>query len=232
MVDEVTRIGDLMRLLHDRVTVERRRIAAGDAVYTAGQRFEFLHVVHAGLFKTVTAAADGRCQIVSLNFRGDWLGFDGIAAGRHGCDVVASCTGEVHSVRYDLLLAAGAADPSLMNAMHAGMSRTVNRMHDVLLARCSLPVAARVADFLRHWADTLGAHGQSRTRFTLHLPRADIGNYLGMTLESVSRAFAVLVRLGVIAIEPDGRRGIVISDWDVLTAFIHENSAPVGARAK
>ena len=72
-------------------------------------------MLNSGFFKIVNLSADGREQVVGLHFKGDWLGFDGIASGRYGCDAVAMDTGEVWAIRYDALLAAcahaaGAAD--------------------------------------------------------------------------------------------------------------------------
>ena len=65
------------------------------------------------MVKVVNLSPDGREQVVGLHFRGDWLGFDGIATGHYGCDVIAMDTGEVWSFRYDALLEACAAKPAL-----------------------------------------------------------------------------------------------------------------------
>jgi CRP/FNR family transcriptional regulator len=79
--------------------------------YRAGDRFTNLYVIHSGCFKLVNFSVDGRDQVVGLHFKGDWLGFDGIAADRCECDAVAMDTGEVWAVRYDSLLAACALHP-------------------------------------------------------------------------------------------------------------------------
>src|SRR3982751_1850991 len=79
---------ETMRLLSDRLKPRRRIVHAGDVVYSAGERFESLYVLNSGFFKMVNLAADGREQVVSLKFRGDWLGFDGLAGGAYTCDAV------------------------------------------------------------------------------------------------------------------------------------------------
>jgi hypothetical protein len=105
--------------------------------------------------------------VVGLHFRGDWLGFDGIADGRYGCDAIALDTGEVWAVGYTELLAAGAHTPELLRLLHAAMSRQIGRGCDCLLSLGTLPADARVADFIRDWAQSLAgarpAHGPDHT---------------------------------------------------------------------
>jgi CRP/FNR family transcriptional regulator len=198
---------DTLKLLSECLAPRRRVVHAGDVVYSAGERFEALYVLNSGFFKMVNLAADGREQVVSLKFRGDWLGFDGIAASAYSCDAVAMDTGEVWVIRYDELLAASVAHPALLWALHAAMS-------------------ARVAEFLRSWADSLAKSGLRSDQITLRLTRAEIGNYLGMTLETVSRALSRLARDEVIEFAEKGRRDIRIPDVDALSAFIQRCLAP------
>jgi len=96
------------------------------------------------------------------------------------------------------------------------------------LSLCALPVAARVADFLRYWAESLAGRGLRADQITLRMSRAEIGNYLGMTLESVSRALSGLARSKVIRFTEKGRRDILIPDLQALTRFIQRASQPIG----
>jgi CRP/FNR family transcriptional regulator len=200
----------------------RRIVHAGDAVYAGGQGFTHLHLINAGVFKTVNNAADGRGQVVGLHFRGDWLGFDGIAHACHGCDAVAIDTGEVWSVRYADLLQACTRTPELMQAVHAAMSGQITRECETLLSMGTLPADARVANFLKNWAESLAARGQRTDQIMLHLTRAEIGNHLGMTLETVSRVLARLARRGVIGFDERDRRAIAIPSLDALDAVVLE----------
>src|SRR4051812_17323871 len=118
---------ETLRLVSERLAPRRRVVHAGDVVYSAGERFEALYVLNSGSFKMVNLAADGREQVVSLKFRGDWLGFDGIAAGAYSCDAVAMDTGEVWVVRYDEIIAASIACPALLTVLHVAMSREIGR---------------------------------------------------------------------------------------------------------
>jgi CRP/FNR family transcriptional regulator len=222
-------IADTLKLLSDSLAPQRRVVHAGERLYQAGERFGNLYVMNAGCFKIVNLSPDGREQVVGLKFRGDWLGFDGIAHGGYTCDAVAMDTGEVWAFRYDALLAACTAQPELLTVLHEAMSREIARDRDSLMSVCTLPADARVAEFLRHWADSLAKRGLRTDQITLRMTRAEIGNYLGMTLETVSRALSKLARLQLIAFAAKGRRELNIADVDALAAFVHASLGPAPA---
>ncbi len=207
-------------LLAASVAMTRRVVHAGDSLYEAGDRFQHLHIINIGMFKVINQSADGREQVVGVQFRGDWLGFDGIGSGRHGCDAVAMDTGEVWSMRYEDLLQACLQHPELMNLLHVAMSRELTRDRDAMLSMCTLPADARVAEFVRNWAAALSARGLRDDQILLRMTRAEIGNYLGMKLETVSRALSRLARDGLIAFSEGGRRDIRIPELSRLDAFI------------
>ena len=220
----------LIELLERQLQPQRRTLRAGEAVCRASDRFTHLHIVHSGCFKVVSMACDGREKLVAVRFKGDWLGFDGLADGRHDCDAIAMDTGSVLSIRYDELLGAGMREPALLTAFHAAMSRELARDRSSLMSLCTLPSDARVAEFLRDWADSLASRGLRTDRITLRMTRAEIGNYLGMTLESVSRALSRLAREQVISFAEKGRREVQIPDVDALARFVERSSAPSRAQ--
>jgi CRP/FNR family transcriptional regulator len=224
--DMARRIADTLRRLEKALAPQRRVVHAGDVVHQAGEQFGMLHVLNSGLVKIVNLSVDGREQVVGLKFRGDWLGFDGIAHGHYTCDAIAMDTGEVWSFRYDALLAACAADPSLLSMLHEAMSRDIARDRDSLMSVCTLPADARVADFLRYWAESLARRGQRTDQITLRMTRAEIGNYLGVTLETVSRALSRLARENVIVFVEKHRREIAIPDVAALSVFVQRCLAP------
>lgn len=227
----VRRIGDMLQLLQDSLPIQRRIVRAGDTIYQVGQQFGCLYVVNSGFFKTVNLSGEGREQVVGLHFKGDWMGLEGIAAAHYGCDAVAMDTGEVWAIRYDALLQVAVRTPALLTALHEAMSRELTRDHDSMLSLCTLPADARVAGFLRHWADALAQRGLRTDQITLPMTRAEIGNYLGMTLESVSRALSRMARGDVIRFTEKGRRDIRIPQVDALTAFMQSIVAPMRATA-
>jgi len=222
-------IADMLNLLSEQLDPKRRVVHAGDAIYRAGERFGNLYILNSGLCKIVNLAADGREQLVSLNFRGDWLGFDGIADGHHSSDAIAMDTGEVWAVSYQALMDASRACPAVLHALHAAMSQAIARDQGSLMSVCTLPAVARVADFLLNWAGSLAERGIRTDQITLRMTRAEIGNHLGMTLESVSRALSRLARDHVIGFTTQGRRDVQIPDVAALSAFVQRHLAPVSA---
>ena len=220
------RIAETLRLLGSALQPQKRLVRAGDVVYRAGERFDCLHVLNSGMVKVVKLTADGREQVVGLKFRGDWMGLDGIARGTYGCDGIAMDTGEVWSIPYDALLACSTRHPALLSALHNAMSFEIARERDSLMSVCTLPADARVADFLRFFAESLEMRGMRNDQITLRMTRAEIGNYLGLTLESVSRALSKLAREQLISFVEKGRREVRIPDVLALAEFVQRSIAP------
>jgi CRP/FNR family transcriptional regulator len=217
---------ETLELLGAELEPQRRVVLAGEVLYHAGESFGKLFILNAGFFKIVNLSADGREQVVGLKFRGDWLGFDGIANAAYTCDAVAMDTGEVWVVRYDALLAICARQPALMSLVHEAMSREIARDRDSLMSVCTLPADARVADFLRYWVDALARRGMRTDQITLRMTRAEIGNYLGMTLETVSRSLSHLARGKLIHFAEKGRREITIPRAEALGDYVRHSLAP------
>src|SRR5664279_3173495 len=152
-------IADTLMLLRDRLDPQRRIVRAGDVIYRAGEAFGNLYILNTGFFKIVRLTSDGREQVVGLKFRGDWMGFDGIARNAYGCEAIAMDTGELWTIRYDAMLAACVNCPELLTLLHEAMSREIGQDRDSLMSVCTLPADARVAEFLRYFASSLAARG-------------------------------------------------------------------------
>jgi len=223
--DEVQRIAGTLELLAAHLHCTRRVVHAGEVLYHAGKPFGQLHVVTAGMFKLIQLAPDGREQLVGVKFRGDWLGLDGMADGRKSCDAVALDTGEVWTISYRALLEASLDEPHLLAALHSAMGREISAEREWLMSVCSLPTEARVADFLLWWAQTQESRGLRGDQIRLRLSRAEIGNYLGMTLESVSRGLSRLRREGLMDFVGKGRHDLYIPDLDALAEFVQRRIA-------
>lgn len=219
-------ISDTLRMLGEQLDPKRRVVHAGDVIYRAGEQFGNLYILNSGMCKIVSLAADGREQLVSLNFRGNWLGFDGFADGHYSADAIAMDTGEIWVVSYQSVLEASTACPAVLHALHAAMSQAIARDRDALMSVCTLPAIARVADFLLNWADSLAERGIRTDQIALRMTRAEIGNHLGMTLESVSRALSRLARERVIGFATQGRRDVQIPDVGALSAFVQRHLSP------
>jgi CRP/FNR family transcriptional regulator len=206
------------------LTFGRRKVQVDDRIYRCGDPFATVYLVNYGLFKVVNLSDDGREQPAGLHFKGDWLGFDGIPTGRHGCSAVALDSGEIWTIRYESLLQASAREPIVMRIVLAAMSDQLARNRDAMLSMGTLAADARVADFLLQWAQSLAERGLRTDQINVHMTRADIGNYLGLTLESVSRSLSKLARCGVIEFNERGRRDIGIPRLSALREFIRNST--------
>ncbi len=215
-----SRIADSLKLIGDVLAPHKRLVHAGDVIYRAGERFECLHILNSGIAKIVKITTDGREQVAGFRLRGDWLGLDGIAQGVYGCDGIAMDTGEVWSIRYAQLMISCDRHPALLDALHNAMSVEIARDRDSLMSVCTLPADARVADFMRIIAESMANRGMRTDTITLRMTRAEIGNHLGLTIESVSRALSRLVRDRIISFSEKGRREVCIPDPGALSAFV------------
>jgi CRP/FNR family transcriptional regulator len=227
--DARQRTGKTLRRLQQVLAPSRRLVRVGDAVYRVGERFTHLHILNTGLIRLVSSSHDGREHVVGVKFRGGWLGFDGIASGQYTCDAIAMDIGELWSVRYDELLVACGRHADLLTALHEEMSLEITRDRDSLMSVCTLPVDARVADFLHCWVESLARQGLRTDEITLRMTRAEIGSHLGMTLESVSRAFSKLARSKIIDFACRGHRNVQILDVRALSLYAQEALAPMRA---
>jgi CRP/FNR family transcriptional regulator, anaerobic regulatory protein len=223
--DNHREFGETLTLLSATLSPERRIIHCGDTVFRVGERFISLYVLNSGACKIINLTNDGREQLVGLRFRGDWIGFDGIAAGTHGCDARAVDIGELWEFPYEALIAAAVKTPRLMVLMHRAMSMEIARDHESLMTVCTLPADARVAHFLHQWSERIAERGLRSDQITLSVSRAEIGSHLGMTLESVSRALSRLAKAKLIRFSDRDRRAISIPAMEELGQFIEDKIA-------
>lgn len=199
-----------------------RRVDEGHAVYRSGEAFRCLYVVRFGCLKTVLSNTEGTEQIVAFPMKGDVVGLDGLGGGQHGCEAIALEMSEVIAVPFDELLQLSQQCPSLLLPLYRLFGRELARENQVIYKIASLHAEARVAAFLIELSDRYGALGYSRREFQLRMKRQEIGSYLGLKLETVSRALSALDAAGIITVH---KKSIEIDDF----ARLHqcaENAEP------
>ena len=216
-------ITDALELLDANVAPRRRSVRAGEVLHRAGERFEAIYLLASGIFKIVSLSPDGRQQIVGLKFPGDWLGFDGIGISEYSNDAVATDAAEVWVLRYEALVIAGIGEPAILALLHQAMSRDLAREREWVACLRTLPADARVADFLLRWAESLDGEDKRSDSITLTLTRAEIGNYLGVSLESVSRALSELCALRLISFARKGGAQLFIPDRPAVSAYVRRS---------
>ena len=204
-----------LRELSRHVTVIRHKVAAGKHVYRTGQPFRALFLIHAGHIKTSQIADDGREQVTGFHMRGDLIGVESIGVASHSCEAVALEDSEVWELPYPPVLEACAAMPEMSARLTAALAAEIRRERSWLLALGTLTAEQRVAAFLLDVAARHAALGFSPTHFILRMGRADIGSFLALKHETVTRALTHLCGLECIAVQ---RREVHILDQRRLRA--------------
>jgi CRP/FNR family transcriptional regulator, anaerobic regulatory protein len=190
---------DLKQL--DNVIGSRARLKKGESLYRAGEPFHALYAVRLGSLKTTVLAEDGREQVAGYHMLGDIIGLDGIGNDRHGCQATALEDTEVCIMPFERLEDLARKVPSLQHNLHQFLAREITRDHNVMLLLGSMRAEERLAVFLVNLSERYRRRGYSSTEFVLRMTREEIGSYLGLKLETVSRLFSRFQDEGVIQVQ-------------------------------
>ena len=209
---------DAMREL-DAFVVAHRQFKKGAPVFQSGDRFTALYAIRSGSCKTTVPDQGGREQVIGYQLMGDLIGFDGIASGRHQCRAVSLEDTEVCEVPFARLDELSSRLPPLRHNLQRLMSREILRDENLLLVLGSMRVQERVAAFLLNLSQRYQQRGYSSKAFVLRLTRRDIGSYLGMKLETVSRVMSRFQAKGLIKID---RNVVHLLDLPALKALISD----------
>ena len=185
----------------DAMIGKRAKLKKGDALYRAGEPFASLYAIRLGSLKTTVLAEDGREQVSGYHMPGDLVGLDGISTDRHGCQAVALEDTEVCALPFARIEELARAVPALQHNLHLFLSREISRDHGVMLSLGSMRAEERLALFLLNLAERYRRRGYSSTEYVLRMTREEIGSYLGLKLETVSRLFSRFQGEGLIQIQ-------------------------------
>ena len=185
----------------ERAVGARRRVKRGQELYHARDPFNALYAIRLGSFKTRLSTADGREQVTGFQMAGDLLGLDGIGASRYASDAVALEDSEVCVVPFDQLETLSREVGSLQSHLHRMMSREIVRDQGVMLLLGNMRAEERLATFLLSLSERFRARGFSPSAFVLRMSRQEIGSYLGLKLETVSRVFSRFREQGLVDVD-------------------------------
>lgn len=190
---------DLGRL--DELVAVRRKIKRGGTLFTNGEKFTALYAIRTGFFKTCLATEDGRDQVTGFQMAGEIIGLDGIVHDQHTCDAVALEDAEVCVMPFDRIEELSREVTALQSHVHKIMSREIVREHGVMLLLGSMRAEERLAAFLLNLVQRLHARGFSQSELVLRMTREEIGSYLGLKLETVSRTFSKFVEEEIVEVK-------------------------------
>lgn len=185
----------------DAVIKRSRRLKKGDFLFRNGDGFDSLFVVRTGFLKTVIASHDGRDQVTGFFMSGELIGMDGICTHSHSCDAVALEDSEVCELPFGHMEALSKEIPSIQTHFFRLMSREIVRDQGVMLLLGNMRAEERIAAFLLNLSQRLHHRGFAANDFILRMSREEIGSYLGLKLETVSRTLSRFHQEGLIVVE-------------------------------
>ena len=207
---------DLNRL--DDLVAVRRKVKRGAMLFRNGEKFTNLYAIRTGFFKTCVDTEDGRDQVTGFQMAGEVIGLDGIVNDQHTCNAVALEDAEVCVMPFDRLEELSREITALQRHVHKIMSREIVREHGVMLLLGSMRAEERLAAFLLNLVQRLFARGFSQSELVLRMTREEIGSYLGLKLETVSRTFSKFADEGIVEVK---QRHVRILKIDALKEIVN-----------
>ena len=207
---------DVVRL--QKVIVNARAIKRGETLFRVGDTFDTLYAIRSGSIKTVvsTSNGNGREQVMGLHLSGDALGLEGFDNGRHACHAIALEDSSVCLIPYVHFERSCRETGAIQRRLLQLMSREMVRKSAQTLMLGTLRADERVAALLLDLSGRLTRRGYAGNEFNLRLTRDDMGSFLGITLETVSRTLSRFQAKGLI--NTNGKL-IRILDFDGLRAI-------------
>ncbi|MFN7723654.1 MAG: fumarate/nitrate reduction transcriptional regulator Fnr [Rubrivivax sp.] len=202
----------------DHMVATRRSVPRGEMLFRAGDDFMSLYAVRTGFFKTCVSSEDGRDQVTGFQMAGELLGLDGIGTEKHTCDAVALEDSQVCVIPFMDLENLSREFSDLQRQFHKIMSREIVRDHGVMLLLGSMRAEERLAAFLLNLTQRLQTRGFSPLSLILRMTREEIGSYLGLKLETVSRTFSKFQDDGILEVK---QRHIHVVDPDALQKLVN-----------
>ena len=185
----------------DALVVHRINIRKGNAVYRTGEPFDALFAIRKGSLKTAMNDKDGREQVLGYHIAGDIVGIDGIALDHYGANAIALEPTEICALPFLAIENLARTKAGLQRNIHQIMSREVMRNHAAMFMLGSMSADERLVVFLLSLAERYGHREDMSCEYTLTLTREEIGSYLGLRLETVSRQFSLLQEQGLIQVQ-------------------------------
>ena len=210
---------DMARI--EEVVSSRQKITRGDSLFQNGEKFKALYAIRSGFFKTSFASPDGREQVTGFQMAGEIMGLDGIVNERHTCDATALEDAEVCVMNFDHIEQLSREITGLQRHVHKILSREILKDHGVMLLLGSMRAEERLATFLLNLVQRLHARGFSPSELILRMTREEIGSFLGLKLETVSRTFSKFAEDNIIEVK---QRHVRILNTDALKLLVNSQT--------
>jgi CRP/FNR family transcriptional regulator len=212
---------DMQKL--DSIVATRKHVKQGQMLFSNGDPFASLYAIRTGFFKTCISNEDGREQVTGFQMAGEIIGLDGIVSDHHSCNAVALEDAEVCVMPFANVEDLSREFPVLQRHVHKVMSREIVRENGMMMMLGNMRAEERLAAFLLNLVQRLHARGFSQSEMILRMTREEIGSYLGLKLETISRTFSKLSEEGIIEVK---QRYVKILRADELKKILNPQSQP------
>ena len=212
--------------LRDFPELKERHLARGDYLFHASGNFESLYAVRSGMLKVTVLTEDGREQITGFFLPGDLVGLDSVGLRQHASSAGALDDSVVCELPFSLLERHGQSVPRIQAALFRMLSGQIRREQSTLLLLGSLRAEERLAQFLIDLSERISSDAVCGSAIGMPMTREEIGSYLGLKLETVSRTLSKLHREGVIEVV---KRGVHIRQENKLRSLAGLAARPHGA---
>ncbi len=205
---------DLARL--DGIIQRRRPLQRGEFAFRMGEDFHSIYAVRSGSVKTFILTEDGREQVTGFHLPGELLGLDAISGEAHPCTARALETASLCEIPFDQLETLWTVIPALPRQLMRVMGKEILHDQTLLMLMSKSNAEERLAAYLLNLSMRFGRRGYSVREYNLSMSRSDIGNYLGLAVETVSRIFTRFQDEGVLSVQ---RKYVQLLDMERLKAL-------------
>lgn len=167
-------------------------------LYRAGDAFRSIYVVRSGSIKTYTTTKSGEQQITGFHLPGELVGLDGVSTDFYSCNAQSLEMTSICQVPFNRLEDLAASIPGLQHQLHRLMSKELLSDQEILLQLGKMSAEERLAAFLVNLSKRSAQRGYSPYEFNISMTRTDIGNYLGLAVETISRQFTHFQDMGLL----------------------------------
>ncbi|MDF0605328.1 fumarate/nitrate reduction transcriptional regulator Fnr [Neisseriaceae bacterium TC5R-5] len=209
-------LSDTEMALLDDVIRQGHKLKRGDYLFRSGDAFKSLFAVRTGFFKTSVSSQDGREQVTGFHMSGELMGLDGIADSVYGCDAMALEDSEVCELPFGRMESLGREIPSLQHHFFRLMSREIVHDQGLMLLLGNMKAEERLAAFLLNLSQRLAYRGFAANDFILRMSREQIGSFLGLKLETVSRTLSKFHQQGWISVDHKHIQLLAVSELKAL----------------
>jgi CRP/FNR family transcriptional regulator, anaerobic regulatory protein len=191
--------GDVERL--DKIVRRNRPLHRGDHLFREGECFTALFIVKTGSVKTYTLKQNGIEQVLGFHLPGELVGLDAIQREAYGCSAKVLETSSICEVPFNQLEVLSSIIPSLQHQMFRLLSKEIGQESEMLMSFGKRNAEERLATFLLSLSERFRRRGFSARDFYLSMSRHEIGDYLGLAVETVSRAFTRFQEEGLLKVD-------------------------------